>query len=202
MIGLAENSGGTPLYQLKITLMYSDPAIWRRIVVPAGIKLHRLHDVLQRVMPWTNSHLHHFIVGNFRKRGAELVYYGMKNLDFADPDDRTLDEKKFTLADLAPAAKSKFIYEYDFGDGWEHEILVEKILPPDAAFKQCACLDGENACPPDDCGGIPGYYQMLEILADPKNEEHETWKEWIGGKWDAARFDLKAANAALKKAKV
>ena len=202
MIGLTENSGGTPLYQLKITLMYSDPAIWRRMVVPADTKLNRLHDVIQRVMPWTNSHLHHFIAGDRRKRGSEPVYYGMVNLDFADPDDRTLNEEKFTLADLAAAEKCKFIYEYDFGDGWEHEILVEKVLPPDASFKKFVCLAGENACPPDDCGGIGGYYDLLEILKDPDAPDHEHLKEWIGGKWDAARFDLKAANAALKKLKL
>jgi len=202
MIGLAEHSGGSPLYQLKITLMYSRPLIWRRIVVPATIKLHRLHDVLQCVMPWTDSHLHHFITGEFKKRGGQPVYYGMKNLDFADPDDRTLDEKKFNLADLAPAAKSKFYYEYDFGDGWEHEILVEKILPSNPDFKRCVCLDGKNACPPDDCGGIPGYYRMLEVLADPKDPEHESMSEWIGDHWDAAAFDLDGVNAALKKMKV
>lgn len=201
MIGLIETPAGQPLYQLKITLSYSDPVVWRRVVVPANIKLHRLHDLIQRVMPWTNSHLHQFIVGNRRKRGAEVVFYGMKNLDFADPDDGTLDEKKFSLGEIAPAVKDRFIYEYDFGDGWEHELLVEKILPPDASFKKSLCLAGENACPPDDCGGIPGYYQMLEILADPKDPEHEHWKEWIGGSWDASQFDLKAANAALKRLK-
>jgi len=202
MIGLVEPIGGGLLYQIKITLMYSDPAIWRRIVVPAGIKLNRLHDVIQRVMPWTNSHLHHFIIGERRKRGSELRYYGLVNLDFADPDDKTLNEKKFTLADLAPDTKAKITYEYDFGDGWEHEIVVEKILPLDAGFKHVACLAGENACPPDDCGGIGGYYNMLEILGDPDAPDHDQLKEWIGGKWDPAYFDLKAANAALKKLKV
>lgn len=202
MIGLAENLGGVPLYQLKITLMGSDPAIWRRVVVPANLKLNRFHDVIQRIMPWTDSHLHHFIVGNVRKRGSELTYYGMVNLDFADPDDQTLNEKKFTLADLASAEKTKIIYEYDFGDGWEHEILVEKILPPDANFTKIVCLAGENACPPDDCGGIGGYYNLLDVLAHPEAPDHEDLKEWIGGEWNPTCFNLAETNAALKKFKV
>ena len=193
MIGLVESPGGTPLYQLQITLKYSQPKIWRRILVPADLKLDRLHLVVQAVMPWTNSHMHQFIVGR--------TCYGRPDPDFAGPDSQALNEKKFTVADIAPAAKKKFIYEYDFGDGWEHEIVVEKILPPDAGFKRVVCLAGENACPPDDCGGIPGYYQMLEIIADAKHPDHEHLKEWIGGEWDRARFDLDDASAALKKFK-
>ena len=193
MIGLTENSGGTPLYQLKITLKYSQPKIWRRVVVPANLKLNRLHDVIQRVMPWTDSHLHQFVVGR--------VYYGQPDPD-ADMGFETLNEKRYTIADIAPGAKKKFIYEYDFGDGWEHEIVVEKVLPPDTNFKKIVCLAGENACPPDDCGGIGGYYQMLEIIADAKHPEHKHMKEWLGGEWDMNQFDLALANDALKRFKI
>ncbi len=200
MIGLVEPTGGTPRYQLKITLKYSRPVIWRRIVVPASFKLDRLHDVIQRVMPWTNSHLHHFMVGT--PYGRDCAFYGQPNSEFAGLGSDELDEKRFTLADIAPGAKAKFIYEYDFGDGWEHQIVVEKVLPPEAGFKHVICLAGANACPPDDCGGIPGYYQMLEIIADPKHPEQESMKEWLGGEWDPARFDLDGANAALKRFKV
>jgi len=191
MISFIEPTGGTPLYQLKITLKYSQPKIWRRIVVPSDLKLNRLHEVIQRVMPWTDSHLHQFVVGR--------VYYGQPDSEFADPDSETLNEKRFAIADIAPGAKKKFIYEYDFGDGWEHEIVVEKVLPPDASFKRIVCLAGENACPPDDCGGIGGYYQMLEIIADPKHPDHKHMKEWLGGEWDRDQFDLALANDALKR---
>jgi Plasmid pRiA4b ORF-3-like protein len=189
-----EPGGGAPLYQLKITLKWSKPAIWRRVVVRADMKLDRLHNVIQIVMPWTNSHMHQFIGGK--------AYYGRPDPEFAGMGmSETLNEKRYTLADLAPAAKKKFIYEYDFGDGWEHEIVVEKVLPRDAGFKHPICLAGANACPPDDCGGIPGYYNLLETLANPKHPDHEHLKEWIGGEWDAARFDLAATNDDLKRLK-
>jgi len=193
MIGLVESTGSVSLYQLKITLMYSDPAIWRRVVVPANFKLDRLHQVIQRVMPWTDSHLHQFIVGR--------TCYGRPDPEFADKGSETLNEKHYTIADIAPGAKKKFIYEYDFGDGWEHEIVVEKVLPPDAGFKRVICLAGENACPPDDCGGIGGYYEMLKIIADPKHPDHGHMKEWLGGERDLARFDLDETNDALKRFK-
>ena len=114
----------------------------------------------------------------------------------------TLNEKRHTVADLAPAAKKKFIYEYDFGDSWEHEVTVEKVLPPDAGFKHPVCLGGANACPPDDCGGMGGYYNLLEALADSKHPEHADLKEWIGGEWHPARFDRDEANNGLKRLKV
>ena len=186
-----ETGGGVPLYQLKITLKWSKPPIWRRVLVRADMKLDRLHEVIQIVMPWTDSHMHQFILGR--------TFYGMPDPEFADMGSETLNEKKFKVADLAPAAKQKFIYEYDFGDGWQHEVVVEKVLPRDRAFKHPTCLAGANACPPDDCGGVPGYYDLLETLADPKHPEHADMKEWIGGEWDAARFDLDAANAMLKR---
>ena len=191
MLRLIEPIGAVPLYQLKITLRDSRPPIWRRIVVPANIKLSRLHDVLQAVMPWTNSHLHQFVVAG--------VFYG--TLD-GEGGTETLNEKRYTLVDLAPGPKSAFIYEYDFGDGWEHKIVVEKVLPPDPALKHVTCLAGKNACPPDDCGGMFGYYDMLTAVADPKHPEHESMKEWLGGKWDPKRFNVDLANADLKRIKL
>ncbi len=184
---------GTPLSQLKITLCYSKPPIWRRVVVRADMKLHHLHRVIQVAMGWTESHMHQFRLGR--------VYYGMTELEPGGLGGDTLNEKKFTVADLAPAPKKKFIYEYDFGDSWEHEVLVEKVLPPDPAFKHPVCLAGANAGPPEDCGGIGGYYDLLEALADPKHEQHEEMKEWIGDEWDASRFNLAAINAGLKRLK-
>jgi hypothetical protein len=194
MLRLIEPTAGVPLHQLKIILNDSKPVIWRRIVAPANLKLNRLHNVFQRAMPWTDSHLHRFLVGK--------AYYGMPDPEYADePGPKMLNEKHYTLADIAPGPKSVFIYEYDFGDNWEHIVVVENVLPPDSAFKRVVCLAGENACPPEDCGGIHGYYRMLKILAHPKNEEHESMKEWVGGKWDAKRFDLAKTNAALKRIK-
>lgn len=194
MLGLIEQTGGASLYQLNIILNGSKPVIWRRIVVPANMKLSRLHKVFQRVMPWTDSHLHQFVAGE--------KFYGVPDREYMDDlGPKTLNEIRYTLADIAPEPKSVFTYEYDFGDGWEHIVVVEKVLPPDSAFKQVVCLAGENACPPEDCGGIDGYFNLLNILADPKDEEHKSMKEWLGVEWDAKRFDLNKANANLKRIK-
>lgn len=194
MIRMAENGpeGGVPLYQLKITLKWSKPPIWRRILVRQNMRLDRLHTVIQCVMPWTNSHLHRFVVGS--------VYYGVPDPESAIAD--VLNEKRYTLADLAPALKSNFIYEYDFGDGWAHEVVVEKVLPPDAEFKHPVCLAGAKACPPEDCGGMGGYYNLLAALANPKHPDHEHLTEWLGGEpWDPERFDLAETNEYLKRLK-
>ena len=193
MIRLADTGGGTPLYQLKITLRDCKPPIWRRIVVRADMKLDRLHRVIQTAMGWSDCHLHQFVVGR--------VFYGVPDRERDDFGTETLNEKRYTVADLAPGAKQKLIYEYDFGDSWEHEVLVEQVLPPDADFKHPVCLAGANASPPEDCGGIPGYYDLLAALADPKHEQHEEMKEWVGGAWDATRFSLEDANAGLKRIK-
>src|SRR5437773_1735657 len=151
-----EAGSGVPLYQLKITLKWSKPSIWRRVVVRADMPLDRLHHVIQIAMGWTNSHLHQFIVGR--------TYYGKPDPKTAGIGSETLNEKRYRVADLAPTAKQKFIYEYDFGDGWAHEVMAEKVLPPDPDFKHPICLAGANVCPPEDCGGIPGYYNLLKIL--------------------------------------
>ena len=186
-----------PLYQLKITLKWSKPPIWRRVVVRADMTLDRLHHVIQIAMGWTNSHLHQFIAG----RGFAVTYYGTPDPESAGMGSQTLNEKRYTVAQLAPAPKRKFIYEYDFGDGWQHEVVAEKILPSDPAFKHLICLGGANACPPEDCGGIGGYYNLLEILADPKHPEHTDMKEWVGGELNVAEFSSEGVNAVLKRLK-
>jgi len=194
MIRLIDSGGGgTPLYQLKITLRDCKPPIWRRIVVRADMKLDRLHRVIQTAMGWSDCHLHQFVAGR--------VFYGIPDPEFDDLSDEMLNEKRYTVADLAPMAKKRFIYEYDFGDNWEHEVVVEKVLPPDADFKHPVCLGGANAHPPEDCGGSPGYADFVEAMADPKHEDHEEMKEWIGGAWDATRFSLEDTNAGLKRLK-
>lgn len=186
-------AGGVPLYQLKMTLKWSKPPIWRRVVVRADMPLDRLHYVIQEAMGWTNSHLHQFIVAS--------TIYGTPDPHNAGFGREILDERRHTVADLASAAKKKFLYEYDFGDGWIHEVVAEKILPPDSGSKKPVCLAGENACPLEDCGGIPGYYNLLEILGDRMHPDHRDMKEWVGGKIDPAAFDLDSVNKALKRIK-
>jgi hypothetical protein len=186
MISLNESGGGVPLYQIKM-VAWSKPPIWRRVIVRADITLARLHQVIQLAMGWENAHLHRFIVGR--------IVYARSDAELGED---TLDEAEYTLADLALRARKKFIYDYDFGDGWNHELLVEKLLPPDTAFKHPVCIAGGMACPPEDFGGIPGYYEMLAALENPKHPYHEDRKEWIGGEWDAVAFDADEVNAALK----
>jgi hypothetical protein len=179
------------LVQLKIALKWTDPEIWRRVVVPSNATLEDLHEVVQLAMGWGFSHLHLFIVGNRR----EAVEFGPHN-EFSRGDWE--DEALVTIAEIAPRARSSFHYEYDFGDSWIHKITREKTLPPDPSFKHPVCLDGARACPPEDCGGLPGYLMNLEILADPSHEEHEEISEWMGGEWDAEKFDLKEVNRRLR----
>ncbi len=191
------SSPETPRYQLKLTLKWSKPPIWRRVVVRADMTLEDLHEVIQMAMGWTNSHMHQFIGGS----GFKRVFYGRADPALGEMRGEMLDEQCHTVADLAPAAKRKFIYEYDFGDSWEHEVVVEKILPPDAAFKHPVCLAGAKACPPEDCGGVGGYSNLLEIMANPKHPEHEDLKDGIGGELTAAKFSLDEVNAMLKRLK-
>lgn len=181
-----------PLYQLKITLEGTRPPVWRRIVVRSDMKLHRLHRVIQEVMGWNDCHLHHFLTDYGRFCEPDPNDF---DLGFGPP---TKDEKRHTVSDLAPVEKSKFLYEYDFGDGWLHKIVLEKILPPDASFKHPVCLAGRNACPPEDCGGIGGYEYLKEVMANPKHAEHEQMKTWLDRDFDPAFFDLEGANVLLR----
>jgi len=194
MLRSTQSASRTPLYQLKITLRYSAPPIWRRVVVPANMPLSLFHEVIQIAMGWTNSHLHQFVAGR--------VFYGPSEPEFDDLGTKFLDEAKYSVSDLAPCLKSKFTYEYDFGDSWEHVILLEKVLPPDAPFEHPVCLAGANACPVEDCGGIYGYYNLLRALKNPKHEQHDEMSEWVGGSWDPEWFDLNATNAVLKQLKL
>ena len=175
-----------PIYQLKVTLKGSKPPIWRRIQVSSDTRLGKLHRILQVVMGWTDSHLHQFIVGQ--------TYYGVPDPDF-DTDVRS--ERTVPLNRVLQEPKDKIVYEYDFGDGWEHEVLLEKVLPPDPATRYPVCLTGKRACPPEDCGGIWGYAEFLEAIMSPDHEEHESMLEWIGGSFDPEEFDVDDVNNSL-----
>lgn len=179
-----------PLLQLKIQLTGIEPPIWRRVVVPATIALDKLHQVIQATMDWTDSHLHEFEIADCR--------YGIPDPDW---DDSTLSDKRVTLAN-ALADKKTFRYVYDFGDDWEHRIKVEKVLPPDDSLRHPVCVDGANACPPEDVGGIYGYAHFLEALADPDHPEHPEMLEWYGDEFDPTAFDLARVNQRLQRIKL
>ncbi len=185
----------TAIYQIKVTLKQSKPPIWRRIEVAGDITLAKLHWILQVVMGWTSSHLHQFMVGDF-KYPISLVYYGEPHPDYWEFEMQ--DERRFKLNQIAPREKFKFVYEYDFGDSWEHELLVEKISPPELGVFYPRCVKGKRACPPEDVGGVWGYDSFLEVIQDRTHPEHDDMLEWIGGEFDPEAFDLDEINQALK----
>lgn len=176
------------VYQFKVTLAESSPPIWRRLQVP-DVTLGDFHEILQRAMGWHDSHMHQFLV--------DKTYYGVTMFD---GDDMEVEDEEAVLLSQIIAGKKKvrFVYEYDFGDSWEHEIVLEQTLEPEPKAQYPRCIEGARACPPEDCGGSWGYVDFLEAMADPKHENHRDMKEWIGGKFDPEKFNLNAVNRDLK----
>ena len=187
----ASGNGAGQIYQLKVTLLDTTPPIWRRFAVPATFTLEKLHWVLQIVMGWEESHLHQFIT-------EDEQFYG-PHFEGMDPawGKEVRDERKARLRDVARDPKSRFIYEYDFGDGWQHGLEVEKVIAALPGIHYPVCLGGEQACPPEDCGGPPGYDKFLEAISDGEHPEHEAMLDWIGGEFDPAKFDIDEVNGML-----
>ena len=176
-------------YLLKITLKNIPCPVWRRFVVPANIKLDDLHRIIQTVMGWENSHLHSFKVGKQEYVPEEVLEYD---------DYGALPEDEYTLDSVAPRKGSKIRYQYDFGDSWDHEIVVEdsNYVDPDQSHPYY-CVNGAGACPPEDCGGAWGYADFCESLTDPEHPDHEERKEWYGGEFDPKHFDTDEVNKGL-----
>jgi hypothetical protein len=174
------------VYQIKIALRDSKPPIWRRLLVSGAISLYKLHQIIQIAMGWTDSHLHQFIIDG--------KYYSIPSPEDWGP---VIDERRSHLSTIAPSEGDKFIYEYDFGDSWEHVILVEKILPPEPGVKFPVCIKGKRACPPEDVGGIWGYEEFLEAISDPSHEEHYSYLEWWGTEFDPEEFNIEEVNTSL-----
>ncbi len=180
------------IYQIQIALADSSPKIWRRILVQPTLRLSDFHMTIQIVMGWENDHLHQFI--------KNKTFYTVRLEDDWTWDDlRNVDYKKLKISDLLNKAKEEIEYEYDFGDSWHHEIILEEILPADANEKYPVCTDGQMACPPEDCGGIWGYYGMLEIIGNPEHEEYEEYMQWLGREFNPEEFDKDSVNKRLKK---
>lgn len=178
------------LLQFKITLKDSKPPIWRRIVVPEDYTFFDLHVAIQDVFGWTDTHLHQFIIGNPCDRNSPIISW-----PYPDTEEEAIDERKTKLSDYIKSPKQLFHYEYDFGDGWMHDIIFEKIFAGNAKEKYPQILDGARACPPEDCGGIWGYYDLIEILKNPKHEEFQDKMEWLSlddpKEFNPEEFDLK-----------
>jgi hypothetical protein len=178
------------VYQIKVTLRGSKPPIWRRIQVTNETTLAQLHRILQHVMGWEGAHLYQFVVGG-REYGDPNMLEEMEGED----------ARRVTLATLVRGEKDQFHYEYDFGDGWDHELRIEKVLPFEAGKRYPVCLTGKRACPPEDCGGIWGYASFLEAIHDPQHPEHEEMVAWVGGAFDSEAFDLDEVNRELQRLK-
>lgn len=182
-------NGDERIFQIKITLKgVSKPPVWRRVLVPGGIRLHRFHETIQAAMGWLDYHMHVF--------SAEAGEYGL-----ADPDLGHRDERRISLARILEEPGDRLIYTYDFGDDWDHEVLLEQVhrAEPDALYPRCVA--GKGACPPEDCGGAWGYMDLRALLADPEADGRDETLEWLGldsaGEFDPAAFDVDAVNESL-----
>jgi hypothetical protein len=181
------------IYQLKIKLPGSVPLIWRRVLVPATITFAKLHRVIQIAMGWRDCHLHRYLIDG--------TYYSTPIPDTDWEDVGETDYGRLQLSQLVRASRLTFSYEYDFGDGWDHEILVEKILDEEPGKSYPVCLDGKRACPPEDVGGLGGYGHFLNVMRNPNHREHESLLGWYGSPFDPAAFDLVSVNKALRRIK-
>ena len=180
------------IYQIKITLKGSKPPIWRRILVESDMLLSDFHKILQTTMGWLGGHLHEFVEGNKSYRSR------LDDDDFWDSSvDVDYNKKGTRIRTLLKKIGDKIIYEYDFGDGWQHTILLEEILPVDPEKVYPICIAGKMKCPPEDVGGIYGYEDILEVLKDPDNERYEEMIDWVGDDFDPKHFDKDEVNELL-----
>jgi hypothetical protein len=188
-----ETTVSSTIYQFKITLKGIEPPIWRRIQTK-DCTLDKLHEHIQTAMGWTNSHLHQFEINGVRHGDPQLIYEGWEE------EGPPVNSRRLKISKIVPADSEQFSfdYEYDFGDGWQHEILFEGCLPADKGTRYPLCIEGERACPPEDVGGIYGYQEFLEAIADPKHEEHDSYLQW-SGPFDPDAFDTQAATREMRK---
>jgi hypothetical protein len=179
-----EKRAATGVLSLKVTLRDIRPPIWRRIVMPGTMNLHDLHMAIQLTMGWTDSHLHAFDIDG-RQYGDPAI------------TDDVADEARQTLNGLVKSGVNRFRYDYDFGDDWGHDVLIEKAPPANSASAYPACVAGKRNCPPEDCGGAWGYAELLTVLADPAHSRYQEQREWIGEDFDPEAFSVDEADAIL-----
>jgi hypothetical protein len=189
---IANPSGnGQTVYQFKISLRGIKPPIWRRIET-LDMTLAKFHEAIQTAMGWTNSHLHSFEIGRTR-------YTDPRMLDEVFPDSSEKSYGRMKISDLinSHGPKLKLNYLYDFGDGWEHDVTLEKTTTRLPSVQYPRCLSGKRCCPPEDVGGIYGYESFLEAIGNPDHEEHENFIDWAG-EFDSETFDLVETNKAMR----
>jgi hypothetical protein len=176
--------------ELKITLRRIEPPIWRQVRVPSSVSLYAVHAVIQAAFGWTDSHLHEFRIG-------DAVY--AEDNEYEERE--VLDEYQTTLGSALDAAgprNREFLYIYDLGDYWEHEVSVEIDTHSDASMRHAQCIAGERRCPPEDCGGTSGYDELCYVLTHSDHEDYQAMLDWVGGSFDPEEFDLAETNQRLR----
>ena len=185
--------GQAKLYTMKVTLLDVKPPIWRRFVAPTFMKLDHFHELLQVFMGWDNEHMYAFTINGKRFSTSERGF----SVDAVWDKEESYDASDYELCQLIKPGMT-FHYVYDFGDDWEHEIVVENDTTSKNTKHCFYCIEGKRACPPEDCGGADGYAHLLSILSDPNDPEYEDRLEWLGGRFDSEKFDPNACNRFLK----
>ena len=180
------------VYDLTVDLLQITPRVWRRVLVPEWITLAQLHQVVQIAMGWTDSHLHQFVIAGAR--------YGIPDDDW--PEVEFIDDRLAVLGSCVGSSVREFVYEYDFGDGWTHSVRVEATPPMDDLHRYPLCVDGANACPPEDIGGTQGYEAFLQAIRTPSHRDHGEMLRWCGGAFDPKGFDLNSVNAKLRRMRI
>jgi pRiA4b ORF-3-like protein len=180
--------------QVRVSIDWIEPQIWRRLVVPLNFTLRDLHLVLQAAFGWMNAHLHEFEIGGLRY-GEELA-----DAERGEDDPRSFDEMEVRLRDFSRKPGTSFRYVYDMGDNWEHTVCLEELLALESAPKVARCVEGARARPPEDVGGVSGYQEFLEAVLDRSHEEHRAMLRWAGGRFDPEWFDLALTNKDVERA--
>ena len=162
-------NSGDEIATLRIELAGTAPSIWREVEAPTSITFLDLHDIVQSVMSWENCHLWEFAIGG-QRFGQPM------DDDWGEP---CIDAGKVRLRDVLRPRKTTIGYVYDFGNSWEHRIAVTKVRAGEPGVEYPRYVAGENNAPPEDCGGIPGFYNTLEVLADPEHPDHAYAEEWL-----------------------
>ena len=175
------------VFQFKIVLDNTEPPIWRRFQVPGDYTFWDFHVAIQDAMGWFDCHLHDFEIGKAKTRDEK--HFGIPGPDGEDLSEILPGWKYFIKDYFSLDGNPRSKYWYDFGDDWWHTITLEKILPVISDISYPSCVDGERACPPEDCGGVWGYYNMLKILKNPKRKDYKDIIEWLGGKFDPEDFN-------------
>jgi hypothetical protein len=194
MIGLHEGQGPAPqksperVFTLRLSVVGTTPPVWRRLAVRESMWLSRLHDCIQIIFDWFDYQTHAFNLDNLRFGNP------LKRQELSIEDDRDV-----TLADLDLEHRERFTYGYHFGDGWQVDIAIEKIEAPQKGLYYPVCLAGERAGPPEDCGGLEAFHDMLACIKEPHTDLGREWLEWLGPEYDAEVCDLEKINKALKK---